>query len=326
MSLEIREWDGQPITEAGAYSNVDMSYYHGRLVAEPEDSASRSLLWTFFDESAAHAGLRHYARDDADKAKAAESEALLLGRGSHHMLLGEADFSEHFVFHPETYPEGAEYPSMIGAEKKWNGNSKWCKAWMKEQRDRKRAVLKPDHMDAIRGMANGLYANPLVRAGVLNGHIETTMVARDPKTGIWLKIRPDATPTDSGDYADLKTIADISDEGIEKAIGETGIFLQGAMTRRVTHLLGWEFNSFSPVFIEKKEPFWCRVHTLTDADLDLGDVVLDTTLAAYKRCLERGVWPGPGGEQVDAAYAQMTPWKRRQIEHKISLLQKEAKL
>lgn len=324
--MQITEWSGEPITQPGAYANVPMSEYHGRLVAEPEDSASRSFLWTLFDDSPAHAALRHYARDDVEEESATASEALLLGRAAHHMLLGEADFSEHFVFHPETYPEGAEYPAMIGAEKKWIGSAKWCKAWLREQAERKRDVLKPAHMDAIRGMANGLYANPLVRAGILNGHIETTLVARDPKTGIWLKIRPDATPTDSGDHSDLKTIADISDEGVEKAIGETGIFLQGAMVRRVSHLLGLEFNSFSPVFIEKKEPFWCRVHTLTDADLDLGDVVLDTTLAAYKRCLERSVWPGPGGEQVDAAYAQMTPWKRRQIEHKISLLQKEAKL
>lgn len=322
--MNIREWSGEPITEPGAYANVPMSEYHGRLVAAPEDSASRSFLWTFFDKSPAKAALRHYGRDDPEQDTETVSEALLLGRASHHMILGEADFSEHFVFHPEKYPEDAIYPSMIGAMKPWTFAAKWCKAWAKDQG--RREVLKPRHMDAIRGMANGLYANPLVRAGVLNGHIETTLVARDPKTGIWLKIRPDAIPTDGPEVADLKTIEDISDEGIEKAIGETGIFLQGAMTRRVFGLLGMEFASFHPVFAEKKEPNSSRVHTLTDADLDLGDVVLDTALAAYDRCLERGVWPGPGGEQTDAAYAQMTPWKRRQIEHKITLLQKEAKL
>lgn len=322
--MDIKEWSGEPITEPGIYANVPMSEYHGRLVAEPEDSASRSFLWTLFDKSPAKAALRHYARDDIEEETETASEALLLGRAAHHMLLGEADFSNHFVFHPEQYPEDAVYPAMIGKMTPWTFGAKWCKAWRADQGGRE--ILKPRHMDAIRGMANGLYANPLVRAGVLNGHIETTLVARDPKTGIWLKIRPDAMPTDGGDAADLKTIEDISDEGIEKAIGETGIFLQGAMTRRVMTLLDMEFSSFSPVFIEKKEPNWCRVHTLTDGDLDLGDIVLDTSLAAYKRCLERSVWPGPGGEQVDAAYAQMTPWKRRQIEHKISLLQKEAKL
>jgi hypothetical protein len=318
------EWDGEAIEAPGIYANVPMEDYHGQLTAE--DSASRSFLWTLFDDSPAHAFLRHYSNPDREKDSPTESEALLLGRGAHHMLLGEADFSEHFVFHPETYPEGAVYPSMIGAEKPWNGNAKWVKAWKAEQKERRRAVLKPEHMDQIRGMANGLYANPLVRAGILNGHIETTLVAQDPRTGIWLKIRPDAVPTDGPDVSDMKTIADISDEGIEKAIGETGIFLQGAMTRRVMGLLGMEFSTFSPVFIEKKAPFCCRVKTLTDGDLDLGDKVLDAALELYLRCLERSVWPGPGGEQADAEYAQMSPWKRKRIEDQLLLIEKDSRL
>lgn len=322
--MEPIKWDGKPITRPGVYDDVPMDDYHGKLTEE--DSASRSFLWTCFDESPAHAFLRHYLNEDRVESSATESEAMLLGRGSHHMLLGEAAFSDHFVFHPETYPEGAVYPSMIGAEKPWNGNAKWVKAWQAAEREKRRAILKPGHMDAIRGMANGLYANPLVRAGILNGHIETTLVARDPRTGIWLKIRPDAIPTDGPDVADMKTIADISDDGIERAIGDTGIFLQGAMTRRVMGLLGMEFASFSPVFIEKKAPFSCRVMTLTDGDLDLGDKVLDAALELYKRCLDRMVWPGPGGEQTDAAYAQMSDWKRKSIERTLQFIEKDSRL
>lgn len=324
--MQIIEWDGEPITRPGIYANVPMDDYHGRLVAEDEDSGSKSFLWTLFNDSPAHAYLKHYSNEDPEPMTATASEALLLGRAAHHMILGEADFSAKFVFHPETYPEGATYPAMIGAEKEWNGNSKWCKAWLKEQREKRREVLKPKHIDAIRGMAGGLYANPLVREGVLRGHIETTLIARDPRTGIWLKIRPDAMPTDSGDFSDLKTIADVSDEGIEKAIGETGIFLQGAMTRRVCSLLGIEFNSFSPVFVEKKAPFCARVKTLTDGDLELGEKVLDASLELYKRCLDRTVWPGPGGEQQDADYAQMTTWKRAQIERTLAFIEKDSRL
>lgn len=317
-------WDGKPITRPGVYAKVDMEAYHGRLVAEDEESGSRSFLWTLFNESPAHAQLKHYSNEDREDSTETESEALLLGRAAHHMILGEAHFSESFVFHPETYPEGATYPSMIGAQKPWNWNANWCKAWGRDQKGRE--ILRPRHMDSIRGMANGLYANPLVRAGILNGLIETTMVARDPRTGIWLKIRPDGIPTDSGDFSDLKTAADVSDEGIEKAIGETGIFLQGAMTRRVCNMLGIEFTSFSPVFVLKKAPFCARVKTLTDGDLDLGDKVLDASLELYKRCLDRGVWPGPGGEQTDAEYAQMSVWKRKRIEDQLALIEKDSRL
>lgn len=318
-------WDGKPITQPGIYTKVPMDDYHGRLTQG--DSASRSFLWTLFDDSPAHAYLKWYGNDDRDEDSPTESEAMLLGRGAHHMLLGEAEFAEHFVFHPETYPDFAEYPSMIGAQKPWHNGAKWCKAWRKAEVDGKnREILKPAHMDAIRGMANGLFANPLVRAGILNGAIENTLVARDPRTGLWLKIRPDARPEDGPDFSDLKTIADISDDGIEKAVGETGIFLQGAMTRRVCGLLGVEFSTFSPVFIEKKAPFCCRVKTLTDGDLDLGEKVLDASLELYKRCIERSVWPGPGGEQGDAEYAQMSEWKRRSIERTLTFIEKDSRL
>lgn len=323
MTLKIVPWNGEPIDVPGAYSAVPMSAYHGKLTTG--DSASRSSLWTAFDKSPAHMVLNHYLNED--RVEDDESEALVLGRGAHHMLLGEADFSEHFVFHPETYPDGAIYPAMIGAPKPWTMSAKWCKAWVAAEQDEKhRTVLKPRHLEAVRGMAGGLYANPLVRAGILNGHIETTLVARDFRTGIWIKIRPDAVPTDSGDVADFKTIADISDEGIEKAIGDNGLFLQGAMARRVMTMLGLEFSSFSLVFAEKVAPFCARVKTLTDGDLDLGDRVLDASLELYARCLARNVWPGPGGEQTDAEYAQMAPWKRGRIERHVELLEKDSRL
>ncbi|HKT53828.1 MAG TPA: hypothetical protein VJP88_05215, partial [Caulobacteraceae bacterium] len=66
--------------------------------------------------------------------------------------------------------------------------------------------------------------------------------------------------------------------------------------------------------------------TLTDGDLDVGDQVLDTALATYARCLDRNVWPGPGGEQADAEFAQMSPWKRGQIERRLQLFQKDIDL
>jgi hypothetical protein len=183
--------------------------------------------------------------------------------------------------------------------------------------------LKPAHIAAIEGMAEGLYANLLVRQGILNGHIETTLVVKDPATGIWLKIRPDALPNDSMDVSDLKSIADISDQGIERAIKDSGLFIQAALTRRVLTLLGMEFGSFSLVLIEKKRPFICRVKTMIDADMDLGDAAIDATLRLYKRCMDRGLWLGPGGDQADADFAQMSPFARRDIEYRIQQIEKE---
>lgn len=323
--MKIIPWDGEPITRPGAYANVDMASYHGRLVADGEDSASRSQLWRIIDQSPAHLWTEHYANPDPEDQP--PNRPLVFGRGAHHLLLGEADFRDHFSIQPDEYPSGAEYPALIGDMRAWSNNAKWCKAWHAAEKGAHRDVLTANELETVRRMAGGLAAHPMVRAGILNGHIETTLVVRHPATGIWLKIRPDAIPTDSGDFSDLKTIADISDEGIERAIGDTGLFMQGAMTRMVCNLLGIEFTSFSLVFAEKAAPYCVRVKTLTEGDLDTGANAVEVAIRIYARCLKSGVaWPGPGGEQTDAEYAQMTPFKRGRIEHRIQQLEKELSL
>lgn len=321
--MNITKWNGEPISTPGAYSNVGMASYHGRLV--DGDSASRSQLWKIVDKSPAHLWIGHYANPDREPE--APNDAKRFGRAAHHLLLGEDDFHETFALQPDTYPEGADYPAMIGNEKPWHNGAKWCRAWRAATEATGREVITAKELETVRRMAGGLNGHPLVRAGILNGLIETTMAARHPKTGIWLKIRPDAIPTDGPDIGDLKTIADISDEGIEKAIGDSGLFMQGAMTRMVYDLLGMEFASFSMIFAEKTAPYCVRVKTLTDGDLDTGTQAVETALRVYARCLASGTaWPGPGGTQTDAEFSQMTPWKRGQIERRLQALEKEMSL
>lgn len=317
--MHVETWDGKAISAPGAFAKVTMAAYHGQLCVTP--SASKSQLWRIIDKSPAHLWDAHYLNPEREEQD--ESRALTFGRAAHHLLLSEDDFHGHFVIRPDDYPEGAIYPDMIGATKPWSGNSKWCKNWLADQAIKGLEVLKPEELETVRRMAGGLNAHPMVRAGILNGLIETTLVARDPETGVWLKVRPDAIPTDGGDFSDLKSIADISDEGIERAIGDTGIPMQGAMVRRVCTLLGIEFTSFSLIFSEKTSPYCVRVKTLTEGDLELGDKLVTTALKVYARCLDRMIWPGPGGDQVDAEYAQMSPWKRGQLERRAEKLEKE---
>lgn len=321
--MKITPWDGKPIARPGAYSGVSMAAYHGRLCEG--DSASRSQLWKLIDKSPAHLWIGHYSNPDREPE--APNDAKRFGRAAHHLLLGEADFHDTFALQPEVYPEGADFPAMIGNEKPWHNGAKWCRAWRAQEEGAGREIITAKELETVRRMAGGLNAHPMVRAGILNGFIETAIVARHPATGVWLKIKPDALPTDGPDVADLKTIADISDEGIEKAIGDSGLFMQGALTRMVYNLLGLPFASFSCVFAEKSAPYCVRVKTLTDGDLDLGTQAVETALRVYAHCLKSGVaWPGPGGSQTDAEYAQMTSWKRGQIERRIATLEKEMTL
>lgn len=304
--MQIIKWDGKPVTKPGIYADIPIRTYHGPLVPPTQTSVSRSPLWKVLDMSAAHAWETSPYNPDAEEDTG--SDAMLFGRAAHHLLLGEAAFRQQFAIRPE----------------KWDSwRTKDAKAWKAEAEEAGLDVLIPSNLDAIRGMAKGLGAHPMVRAGILNGLIEHTMIAQDPVTGIWIKIRPDAIPTDSGDYSDLKTCADITDEGLENAIGRDGLFMQGAMVRYVCKLLGLPFQSFTLVFSEKTAPHCVQVRTLIDSDLDLGEDAMRAALDHYAACAKRSVWPGPGDDGTDAQYISMKPWARKRIEDRIAKLQQE---
>ena len=307
------EWDGLPITKAGIYAGVPIETYHQQLTDTP--SVSKSGLWEIAkkDGSPAHYFHGSYLNPAAEPFE--ESEALILGRGAHHLLLGESDFAGSFAIRPETYPPDG---------KPWNGNSTWCKAWLEDAAAEGRTVLKPDHIKRIRGMSKTLGEHPMVQGGILNGLVEHTLVWRDVETGLWLKVRPDVIPTDDLDVADLKTAASVSDGAIDRAISDYGYYVQGALIRMAfENVLGAPMNSFSLVFVESQPPHCVRVVTLKHEDLELGEMLARTALRLMAKCLERGEWPGPGGRQSDAVYAGITPWARQDADFRLQRMQAE---
>lgn len=306
--MNVITWDGQPISAPGIYAKVPNRTYHGQLTVTP--SVSRSVLRTVFGESPAHAFATHYL--NPHRTVQEPSEAMLLGRAAHHIALGEERFRDFFAVRPV----------------KWDSwREKAARAWRADQELEGKDVLEPKHLEIVQSMVMGLHANSLVRAGILNGLIEHTIVYRDELTGLWCKVRPDALPMDGPDFADLKTIADISDDGIERAIGENGLAMQAAMTREAARaVFGEAFAqefTFSFVFIEKKVPFCCRVKMLKPADLDLGDLQVRLARQLFARCLERGVWGGPGGDQTDADFVEMKPYARNKIQYRCAQIEKE---
>lgn len=306
-------WDGNVITKAGIYSGVPIEIYHQQLTDSP--SVSKSGLWKMVSPEGSPADLfdESYLNEEAEPFE--QSEALILGRGSHHLLLGESDFDANFAIRPETYPpEG----------KAWSGNSGWCKNWLADRAREGRTVLKADHIKRIRGMSRSLAAHPLVRNGILNGLIETTLCYRDVETGIWVKVRPDCCPTDDLDVADLKTAASVSDKAIDRALGEFGYYLQGALVKMAfENVLGVSLGSFSLVFVESQRPHSVRVVTMRAEDLELGEQLARAGLRLMAKCLDSGVWPGPGGVTSDAVYAGITPWHRQEAEYRLSRMRDE---
>lgn len=312
MTVKATEYLGKPIGFPGWYHGVPMETYHsGAVCVEP--SVSSSVLRKVMNDSPAHAWDESPLNPDRDPESGKVSESLTVGRATHHLLLGEKEFRKQFIIRPDKAPDGRD----------WNGNNLTCKKWLSERAGEGLTVITKAQLERIEGMAVSLARHPLIKAGILNGQIELSGFWKDEETGLWVKIRPDAVPGDGLDYADLKTISGVDDHTIRTSIGEYGYHQQGALVRegarRLLKLGKTDQVTFSLIFIESKRPYCVRVVTLKDGDLDRGEAQNHAALTIFARCLKEKHWPGPGGDQTDAAYMEMMEWRQKQIDDQLGL-------
>lgn len=302
---------GEKISEPGIYRGVPMRVYHGQPCEGP--SVSSSGLRKIFSESLAHFWVQSSLNPDREQEER-PTEAMVLGSGAHHLLLGEADFDKHFVVRPARI-----YDRKTGKEEAWNGNRGACREWLVEQELRGITVLTEKQVEQIRGMSKSLAEEPMVQGGILNGLTELSFFWPDPETGIWLKWRPDNMPEDSLDFFDLKCVSDISDAGINKSISDFGYFQQGALgCEALESLLGAEMSSFALVFVESSPPHCVRVEALDADDLALGRQCNRAALRLLASALEDRSFPGPKNRAGDGNVTRMSQRSREWIEHRLS--------
>lgn len=328
MTFEVFEYDGKPISKPGIWKNVPMADYHGQLTVGP--SISSSGLRTIFNRSLAHYYAGSYL--NPNRVEQADSEAFLIGRCGHFLLLGEANFRQHFCVQPEAYPD-----PKTGEDKPWNNNATFCRNWKAVAACEGLSVVTPSQIEIVRGIAKSLQANPLVQAGILNGLVEHSMVWQDEETGVWQKARPDCIPTSDLDMADLKIVADVSDDAIERSIGDYGYHQQAALVGEACRkLLGREMSSFSLVCAEKAAPNCVQIRSLSKdayllndasapepSDLEIGEIQNRAALRLFAMALESGNWPGPGGDQSDAKTVRMKPFARSRISFRLKGIEQE---
>jgi hypothetical protein len=309
--VQIIRWDGQRISRPGIYAGIPLNDYHrGDICDGP--SVSSSGLRTVWNESPAH--FWNKCAFNPSREEDEPSEAFILGRAAHHLICGEPFFTRDFVLRPDRAPDGRE----------WHGSNKTCREWLAEQKRLGKTVLTPEMVDSIRGMALALSENPLMQAGILNGLIEHSMFWRDRKTGIWLKARPDAIPSDSGDFSDFKTTTSVQYRDLQKSIGDFGYHQQGALVLDGARELRMEAASFTLVWCEKKRPHCVRIQSLRSEDVALGAKQNRWALDVIHECIQARNWPGPGDDRADAEFVDLADWKRTQIEERLKLNMREA--
>jgi hypothetical protein len=293
--------EGQKIIEPGVW-DLSMSRYHSDICDGP--SISSSGLRTIWSQSPAH-----YWYDspyNPNRPAAKDRPHFSIGKAAHHLLyLGREGFDAEFVVRPDQWSD-------------WR--TKDSKEWRAEQLKAGLTIITDAELEAITGMARSLGAHPLVKAGILDGAVERSLIFRDAKTGAWLKSRPDNIPSSSGLFADLKTTDSVSDESLGRSLGSFSYHMQGALVGMAAEaVLNQPMEEFALVWVEKAPPHCVRVTVLTGADLERGQLQLRRAIDQFAECVETGVWPGPGGVRRDAEYLQLPAWAAKQIDTRLEI-------
>lgn len=303
------------VSRNGVY-DLTMDRYHGQPCDTPSISSSGlKLMWKsgkhFYDKSQLNPANWICEVVDGVERKvfkhAGDRPHFSLGRATHHLIfLGRKGFDREFVVRPEKWED-------------WRSNA--AKAWRAEMIKARLTIITQDELDAIAGMARSLAAHPLVKAGILDGAVERSLIFRSPETGLWYKSRPDNITESDGDFSDLKTCVDVSAEALQKAIKSFGYHMQGGLVGMAAEtVLNVEMKSFTLVFVEKTAPFCVETVTIDPEDILRGRFQVQAMMRRFASCLANDNWPGPGGEQSDAKIIGLRDFDRKSIDAQLELL------
>ena len=167
------------------------------------------------------------------------------------------------------------------------------KAAIKEAEAAGKIILTADDFNALMGMAQADFKNPIC-AALLRGSLKEHSVFSE-LDGVRVKCRPDGWSTEKGVLFDLKSTEDASPEGFARTVAKYRYHVQDAFYRHVVaSATNCDADDLSFIFIavEKKPPFAVALYQLDELATLQGWVDAREDLRRYKAAKESGKWCG----------------------------------
>lgn len=282
----------------GLHYDVPLADYLGDCCAGP--SISRSGLWTIDAKSPAHYYAESYLNPDREERD--ETAALRVGTAAHLLALEPDRFNAAYAFKPA----GMNFSTKDG------------KAWRDSAVAAGKRVLDAGETKAVHGIAVALSRHPFAARALANTHPEATAVWRDPETGVWLKVRPDALPYKPMHRpfsVQIKTTEDASPAAFERSVWAYGYHLGAAMEIDILRALGWHSTPDALLIaVEKKPPYVVTLVRLRDDAIAWGRHQYRRALRRFADCLAAGKWPAYGD---DVREIGLPEWAARQLERQM---------
>ena len=187
-------------------------------------------------------------------------------------------------------------------------------------------VQESDRLSAAR-MKAALFGHPTARELLeAEGMREVTGVCQDPKTGLWLRIRPDELIYEPpgtrsvfhSSVVNLKTTGKLAaPTKFPRDAERMGVYFKAAFYRLVIRELAFEPQNFFFPVVESFGEHQVIVYRLHEDALDIGESEVRLALDTLNHAVTTGEWPSYGAAIHDL---NLSDWRLKQV-HSIDFLE-----
>lgn len=260
----------------GIYANISDEDYH----AGP--GVSNSGLRVLGERSPAHyVAYRNEPR--------AETPAKTLGKRIHRAVLEPVRFELQYAVSPK-------FDLRKNVDKA--AKAEW------EAENAGKEAIEQDDFDRCLRIRDRAHADWQVRDLLRDAHFEQSAYARDPVTGVLVRVRPDIDRRGGTRIlADLKSCLDARREPFSRALWDYGYFQQAPFYLDVISWIPGEQppEQFYFIAFEKEPPFAVCVYEASPTVLRRGREAYRPALDRYAECVATNQWPAydQGVTQID---------------------------
>jgi hypothetical protein len=306
--MEIRTLaDGECVPGPGAY-RCSMAHYHTQDIC-PGPSISSSDIRKVVLESP-HAFWKTSKLNPDRYPEKDVSDALILGRAAHALILGDEVFDEHFIYVPDDAPRRPTSVQVAAFERdgKWSAAAAEGAAFWEafDKRAKGRMELTAAQVEKIKYMSENLAKCPEAVANLTSSLTEISMIWQDEVTGLWIKSRPDCIPDNGHDFGDLKTFAPKGKDLIisaQRAVTENGYAMQMALAiEGAEHVFGTTAKTAALIFIQSTEPYEPVPIEIDEEALYWARVLNRDGINKIAHGLATGEWPTRATRMIPYSY------------------------
>lgn len=281
------------ITTPGAYPTITAEDYHRNADLLPGPSLSSSGAKKLLAQSPLHFWFD--SPMNPEQPPEADKPHFNVGKAAHDMLLLSDRWPEHYHVLPEDFKASA---TKAQAE---------AHADRDAAREAGKVVLTFDQAETIRAVAAAIGRNNLATALLTNGVAEETLAWQDPRTGVWLRARPDFRPASVVEHREVMAVPDLkfvaasnaSPEGFARAIYNFGYHQSAAFyADGIKAVYGRYPTHWVHIAVEKDAPHCVALYELPGEDIERGRLLNRRAIDLFARCLETGRWPGYADEPL----------------------------